>query len=139
MRAHDMRFVMTMWARMLAVACVFATLSTASGEDRPASAPASMPASQPVAPGGLTVAILDFTANSPGSPDLGSQIGEALTAVLSGEPGLTLLDRTTLTRVLQEHELNLSGVVDTNQAIKIGKIVGNSVNFPVKTFAFKKT
>jgi len=91
--------------------------------DRPSHA-TSIPASQPARVGGLTVAVLDFTANTPGAPELGSQIGEALTAFLSGEPGFTLLDRTTLARVLQEHELNLSGVVDTHQAIRIGKLVG---------------
>jgi len=112
--------------------------AVASPQEKATSPPASAPASQPVPQGRLTVAILDFSANTPGAPELGSQIGEALTAVLSGEPGFTLLDRTALARTLQEHELNLSGVVETSQAIKIGKIIGARILVTGKAFPMGK-
>jgi TolB-like protein len=104
-------------------------------EPSTATAPAE-PSTQPAAAQKreLTVAILDFSANSPGAPELGSQIGEVLTAMLSGEPGFTLVDRATLARTLQEHELNLSGVVDTDKAVQIGKLVGARILVTGKAF-----
>ncbi len=94
--------------------------------------PAQSPADSDVAPvlstakeagSDLTVAILDFDSSS-GNPDLGKQISEALAATLSGEPGFKLVDRSTLARTLQEHELNLAGLVAPDQATKIGKLIG---------------
>jgi hypothetical protein len=118
-------------AAALAAMTVFSLWLTPAGSAKAADAPASGPTSQPTATRPatparqeITVAILDFGAKLPGAPDLGSQIGEALTAILSGEPGFRLVDRSTLARTLQEHELNLTGVVDTDQAIKVGKLVG---------------
>lgn len=104
-------------------------------DGRTASRPASRPADDR---NELTVAILDFSATSPGSPELGTQIAEALVAFLSGEPGFKLVDRSTLARTLQEHELNLSGVVDTDKAVKIGKIVGARILVTGKAFPLGK-
>lgn len=86
----------------------------------------------------LTVAILDFEANAPGSPDLGRQIGEALTATLTGEDGFTLVDRSSMARTLQESELNLTGLVNTDQATKIGKLVGAKILVTGKVFPLDK-
>jgi len=76
---------------------------------------------------GLTVAVLDFTASDPSNPKLGAEIAAALTAVLAGEPGLTLVDRQTLSQTLKEHELNLTGVATSEQSVKIGKLVGAKI------------
>lgn len=78
-------------------------------------------------PATLTVAILDFAAKDPGNPDLGREIADALGALLSGEPGFTLVDRSAQERALQEQALNLTGLVDAEQAVKIGKIVGAKI------------
>jgi len=86
----------------------------------------------------LTVAILDFDTNAPGSPDLGKQIGEALTATLTGEDGFTLVDRSSMARTLQENELNLTGLVNTDQATKIGKLVGAKILVTGKVFPLDK-
>ena len=72
----------------------------------------------------LTVAILDFDAQDPGQPELGQHISSTLTALLSGERGFELVERATLTRTLQEHELNLSGLVEADQALRVGRLVG---------------
>lgn len=115
-----------------------------AAESRPsvtAEATASRPAGQEdgrEASRPLTVAILDFGAKDPAMPDLGPQIGEVLTAVLSGEPGFTLVDRATLARALQEHELNLSGVVSTEQAVQVGKLVGARILVTGKAFMLGK-
>lgn len=121
--------------RVLSTALVAIFVLPCLGADKPA---ASRPASRPAEKPGLTVAILDFGANTPGSPELGTQIAEALTAILSGEPGFQLVDRSTLTRTLQEHELNLSGVVDTEKAVQVGKLVGAKILVTGKVFPLGK-
>ena len=103
--------------------------------------PASKPlATQPAAtsPAKLTVAILDFQANTPGSPELGQQIGETLLAALSGQPGYTLVDRSSLAQTLREHELTMSGLVTADQAAKIGKLVGAKILITGKVFPLDK-
>ncbi len=98
----------------------------------PASAPATRPSNK------LTVAVLDFSTETPGTPDLGTQISEVLTATLGGENAYTLVDRSSLTRVLQEHELSLTGLVDANQATKIGRLVGARLLVSGKVFVIDK-
>lgn len=100
--------------------------------------PASTPARERPASAGLTVAVLDFAADTPGAPDLGAQIGEILTASLSGIDGVTLVDRSSLARVLLEQELNLSGVVSPDQASKVGKLVGARLLVTGKAFVVGK-
>ena len=112
-----------------------AALSVVAAE-RPATSSASQPATS--RPAALTVAVLDFAADTPGQPELGTQIAEALTVMLSGEPGFSLVDRTVMTRSLQEHELSLSGVVQTDQAVKIGRIVGARLLVVGKAFPMGK-
>ncbi len=72
----------------------------------------------------LTVAVLDFSATDPANPELGRQIGEAVAAGLSEKQGFTLVDRQTLRRTIKEQSLNLTGLVDSDKAVKIGKLVG---------------
>ena len=117
-------FITVMWPIVLG--CGSGVAAAAEAKSAGNSAVASRPASRParMSPRELTVAILDFDAKDPGAPDLGPQIGDILTAVLSGEPGFTLVDRTKIDKLLQEAELNLTGVVDAQQAVKIGKLVG---------------
>lgn len=86
----------------------------------------------------LTVAILDFDAATPGNPDLGKQMAEALTATLTGESGFTLVDRSMLARTLQEHELNNVGLVNPANAIKIGQLVGAKILVSGKAFTLDK-
>ena len=85
-------------------------------------------------PKSVTVAILDFEASAPGNPELGKQIGETLVAMLTGDVSFSLVDRTALAKSLQEHELNLTGLVDAEQAVKIGKLVGAKLIVTGKAF-----
>lgn len=82
----------------------------------------------------LTVAVLDFAANDLDAPDLGAVIGQTVTVMLSGEPGFRLVDREALQKTLQEQELNLSGMVETDQAVKVGKLVGARIIVVGKAF-----
>lgn len=98
---------------------------------------ASRPADQQ-ATRSLTVAILDFETNTPATPDLGKQIGEALTATLTGEEGFTLVDRASLAHTLRENELNLTGLVNAEQATKIGRLVGAKILVTGRVFPLDK-
>jgi len=85
----------------------------------------------------LTVAVLDFSA-SEGQEELGKQIGETVGIVLSGQPGLRMVERAALHRVLQEAELSLSGVIEPAEAIKVGKLVGARIMIAGRVFAMGK-
>ncbi|MGD0770272.1 MAG: CsgG/HfaB family protein [Tepidisphaeraceae bacterium] len=112
--------------------CVVATSDATATADEPQTKPAA------ANPPGLTVAILDFETDTPGAPDLGGEISETLSATLSGEPGFTLVDRASITKVLSEHSMNLSGLMNPDDAIKIGKLVGAKILVTGKAFALDK-
>jgi hypothetical protein len=129
---------------ILIVTSLFATFAPVvrgRSDDAESPAPPARPAApaQDVArPNDLTVAVLDFAADTPGSPDLGAQVAEILTASLSGTAGITLVDRSSLARTLQEQELNLSGVVSPEQATKVGEIAGARLLITGKAFIVGK-
>ena len=75
----------------------------------------------------LTVAVLDFVAESPDNANLGREIADALGALLDGREDFRLVDRQSLARTLEEQELNLTGLVDTTQAVKVGRLVGAKI------------
>ena len=86
----------------------------------------------------LTVAILDFQASTPANPDLGREIGEALTAILSGEDGFRLVDRASMAKTLSENQLNLTGLVNPDEATKIGKLTGAKILVTGRVFPLDK-
>ena len=88
----------------------------------------------PQPPQPLTVAVLDFEIDDPTQPELGQQVAQVLAALLSGEPGITLVDRGTLTRTLEEQELNLTGLVQPDQAVRIGQLAGARLLVTGKAF-----
>ncbi len=75
----------------------------------------------------ITVTVLDFDAKDPARPDLGKNISDVLTAVLGSEESFRLVDRTMLETKLREQAISLTGLVDTEQAVKIGKLVGAKI------------
>ncbi|BAM04646.1 CsgG/HfaB family protein [Phycisphaera mikurensis] len=76
----------------------------------------------------LTVAVLGFEAVGGAEPAGGAGLSElmndVLEAMLSGEDGLSLVDRTRLDRTVAEQAVSRSGVTDTAQAVAIGRVVG---------------
>jgi len=103
--------------------------------DGPAAKNAKPAAKAPAKPSpGLTVAILDFTASDPATPNLGTEIASALSAMLSGESGVTLVERQAIAQTLREHELNLTGMVNEEQAVKVGKLVGAKIMVTGRAF-----
>jgi TolB-like protein len=119
---------MTKHTRLLAILAVLAACVSAA-RAQPQTQPAGDRADR-----GLTVAILDFETKDPSNPDLGKQIADTLTALLSGEPGLTLVERGRLNEVLEEQSLNLTGLVDTKQAVSVGQLVGARIIITGRAF-----
>ena len=79
------------------------------------------------AEGPLTVAVLDFETKDKAVVDLGAKISDLLTVFLSMQDGLELVERAKLKKVLEEMELSASGIVDPEQATRIGGLVGAQV------------
>ncbi|HEX8915866.1 MAG TPA: CsgG/HfaB family protein, partial [Humisphaera sp.] len=86
----------------------------------------------------VTVAILDFEAGGKAHAELGRQIPDALAAMLSDEPGIKLVERADLDRAIREQANNLTGLVDADRAVKVGKIVGAQVLITGKVFPLDK-
>lgn len=82
---------------------------------------------KPVEVSSVTVAIIDFDSKAPGNPELGSQIGDILTARLSIYDQFTLIERQKLDKLLKEHEMSLTGMVDTSSAVKVGNMLGAKI------------
>ena len=72
----------------------------------------------------VTVAIIDFESQSPGNTELGQQLSDILTARLSIYDQFRLVERKKLADLLQEHQLSLTGMVETDQVVKVGKMLG---------------
>jgi curli biogenesis system outer membrane secretion channel CsgG len=83
----------------------------------------------------IPVAIFDFESKAPGNPDLGRQLGDVLTARLSAYDQFMLVERTRLRDVLNELQLNLSGLTEQSQAIKVGKVAGARILVFGRAFA----
>jgi hypothetical protein len=114
--------------------------STAQPPAAPAAAAAPDAATVPAAPAasGVAVAVLDYEAAAPGNPELGAQIAEILTARLSVEDGLDLVERAKLGQIMKEHHLTLTGLADPQQAAQIGKLVGAKLLVMGKAFMMDK-
>jgi len=83
----------------------------------------------------MPVAIFDFESKAPGNPDLGQQLGDILTGRLSVYDRFTLVERKRLQDVLTESQLNLSGAIEDDRAIKVGKLVGARILVFGRAFA----
>ena len=72
-------------------------------------------------------AIFAFEERGAGVKDYGAKVSDILFATLSVDPRLYLVDRSEIQKVLQEHELNLSGMVTPDQAVKVGRMTGAKI------------
>jgi len=71
------------------------------------------------------VAVLDFTDLQGGSSELGKYVAEQLTINLVMEKReFAVLDRANLRRVLSEHKLTATGLIDPENAKKLGQFAG---------------
>jgi hypothetical protein len=73
------------------------------------------------------VAIFPFEERGLGAKDTGAKVSDILFAKLVTNPALYLVDRQDLKKTLDEHELNMSGMVTPDQAVKVGKLTGAKI------------
>lgn len=72
----------------------------------------------------LVLAVLPFEAGGEAVEEIATQAPDLLTAYLSAEPSLMLVERAQLDAVLSEMELGLSGTVDPASVAQIGRLTG---------------
>jgi Curli production assembly/transport component CsgG len=82
----------------------------------------------------LTVAIFDFESPGESARDLGKQISALVSANLSAEPNLNIVERAELEKVLAEQEMSLSGTIAPDSAAKIGQLTGAKVLISGRVF-----
>jgi TolB-like protein len=76
------------------------------------------------APEMYPAAVLPFQEQGAEVKELGAKVTDLLFAKLSADPGLMLVDRDDLKRVLDEQKLNISGLVSPDTATKVGQLTG---------------
>src|SRR3954447_25885539 len=108
----------TFWPTVLSAAIVMWTGAVAPAQTaQEPQSPATAGAAPKADPGkgeakeGLTVAVLDFSADTPEGAALGKQISEIVSASLGTVDGFKVIDRSALADLLKEQELNLTGLV----------------------------
>jgi hypothetical protein len=77
-------------------------------------------------PSGLTVAVYDFTGEA-AAASYGRKATSLVTADLTGETNLILVERAELTKALNEQAFGISGLVNSDAAAKIGQVTGAKV------------
>jgi len=69
-------------------------------------------------------AIFPFAERGSGVKGYGSKVSDILFAQLVMDPNLILVDREELNKTLGEQELNISGMVNSAQAVQVGQLTG---------------
>ena len=114
-------------AMIAALSSLFAAAVLAAdapqGTQSPAPATAKVEATQAVYP----AAILPFEERGSGVKDMGGKVADILFASLAVNPNLILVDRAEMDKLLQEAELNLTGMVSPDKANKVGELTGAKI------------
>ncbi len=74
-----------------------------------------------------TTAVLPFNEKGTGVQGKGAQISDLIFAALAEKPELWLVEREDINKILQELELNASGIVDQQKAVKVGELSGAKI------------
>ena len=82
----------------------------------------------------IPVAVLGFDAPSGEAGQIGELINDTIEVMLSDAGHFKIVDRSSLTQTLSEQGINLSGVTDTENALKIGRVVGAKLLVTGKVF-----
>jgi hypothetical protein len=72
-------------------------------------------------------AIFPFQERGVGVKGYGDKVCDILFATLSANPDMYLVDRADIQKLIEEHELNLSGMVTPGQATQIGQLTGAKI------------
>ena len=73
------------------------------------------------------VAILPFQERGRDAAELGPQVTDLLFAKLVANPDMYLVEREDINKLLEEKELNLSGLVNPGQAVQVGHLTGAKI------------
>ncbi len=82
---------------------------------------------EPAATQIVPIAIFPFQERGREVAELGDQVTDLLFAELVAEPGLYLVERADLAKVLDEQKINLAGFVDPKSATQIGRLTGAKI------------
>ncbi len=74
-----------------------------------------------------SAAVLNFKTGRGMEPETGEQMATLLSALLSAEGDLVLVDRADLKQALSEQELGLSGTVNSATAARVGQLTGAKI------------
>ena len=85
-----------------------------------------------------SVAVLPFAADGKQFAELGQDLQTLLSAHLSSNPNLIMVERAEIDKALSEVEMGLSGTVDPNSAAKIGYITGAQILISGRAFPVRK-
>lgn len=69
-------------------------------------------------------AILPFQDRGAGVKGYGEKVSDLLFVALAANPNLLLVERAEIEKLISEHELNLTGMVEPDQAIQVGRLTG---------------
>ncbi|MEM6552221.1 MAG: CsgG/HfaB family protein [Planctomycetota bacterium] len=83
------------------------------------------PATQPT-DARITLSVMPFAVPE-GEEQAGIDLAEVLSLLLADAPGYRVVERRELDRLIAEQGLNLTGLVETADAVKIGRLVGAKV------------
>lgn len=122
---------------VIALAWAMTVGAAARGQDRPAEQDGES-STKPSQASAVSLAVLDYDARLPGNEKLGSQMADILTARLSIENSLKLVERADLDKVISEHQLALTGLVDEADSAKVGRLVGARILLTGKAFVLDK-
>jgi hypothetical protein len=86
----------------------------------------------------LTAAVLGFATSKNLPADLGENLSMLLTAYLSMETNVPLVEREELKKAMGEVGLGLSGMASANEAAEVGKLVGAKALITGRAFSLNK-
>ncbi len=75
----------------------------------------------------IPIAIFPFEERSSGLTGYGKTVSDIVFATLITDPHLYLVERTQMEKIINENELNLSGIVNDSNAIQIGQLTGAKI------------
>lgn len=84
-----------------------------------------------------SVAVLPFSATKT-TEDIVQEVPALMTAFMSANPSLIMVERAEIEKALEEMELGISGTVDPASAARIGYLTGAQVIITGRAFAVKK-
>jgi TolB-like protein len=118
------RRTLRLLAALASVVCLSLTASARADDETKPGKPAT---DKP--PTFVPTALLTFQERGTKDPKsvLGNKVTDLLFAELVARPEMYLVDREELIKILAEHEINVSGAVDPNQAVELGHLTGAKV------------